>query len=331
MSEWSRAKPRLIEMKATTAAPSAPGRQSRGNTPTPKVVTEYRPTVREQSLDKLVAKNQQQFDAANKLRVDKAHASSFYKQGDAKFRAYIDMKLEQQRQQASNAGIGGMLRQAGSMAGPVREAYDRLYQLRAEKKTSVVTPGQPTDVAITNESSAIFNPGGEGSGLVLSNNVLIPTIWPDGSAFLSSASTSANGIQAILFILPGDIEVVTAVIEVTGAVAAQHIGYGIYDEGGTLVFQTGAISAATQGAKRTTLPTPITLTAGMYWSVVTVENVAVSYRSTTITGPAFNNIFNSGTVRSGTAATGGTAGVLDATLPALTSGGTSIFAMLEIS
>ena len=199
----------------------------------------------------------------------------------------------------------------------LKVAYDDVYALRRQMGPQETSPKQPLDVSLTVEADETFNPGGGGGQVLLTNFILGMTVWPIGSQVISTGGVgTSDDVVAVLFMVPSDITISVVVIEVTTLVASSNVGVGWYSEDGlTLVWETGPISSASTGVKRTTLSAPVKVPAGMYWHSWTASSLNVRCRSIVATSNFFG-IFNSGTVRLG-AGTGGSGGSLPSTLPSL--------------
>ena len=102
----------------------------------------------------------------------------------------------------------------------------------------------------------------------------------------------------------------------TGGGASKLYGVGLYDIDGTRVVTTGALDANTTQINTTAI-TAVTLEPGVYWSAQTSDS-ATTQLLTFVFGSVETNILNdSGAIIVGKGANGSSAGVLPATLGAV--------------
>ncbi len=130
---------------------------------------------------------------------------------------------------------------------------------------------------------------------------------------------AVNQTRAFQFVLPFRAKVSNIITEVlTAGAAGKKYGVGLYDKDKNLLFKTAALDANSQTVQSDTLAASVTLEPGVYWFAQTCDDAATSFRVLpTETDQAFGPV-NENTVRGGTAANNGTAGVLPATLGVIT-------------
>jgi hypothetical protein len=164
----------------------------------------------------------------------------------------------------------------------------------------------------------IFNDNDGGNGVLLGLYLYSQVIYPiSNNAYAATTDIGvANNITGFLFCLPSDIVLRTCVFEVTVAQALSSVGVGWYDVNRNLVWQTGAVSSASTGVKRAAISPRVEIPNGMYYSCWTTDNVGVNIRGISTVNAGYVNVLNHVAARYGTA-TGGSAGVLPAVLPAL--------------
>ncbi len=217
----------------------------------------------------------------------------------------------------------------------VRILRDDIYKTRKKIngfQEALRPPGLSIDLTV--ESDEVFSePTGDSGTLFLSEYTLGMTFMPVGNAGLAASGVAvANKVIAVLFMVPSTFTIHTVVFQVAALVLGSNVGVGWYDIDGNIVWQTGAVSSATATVKRITLTTPIEITQGMYWHAWTATSASVAVRGIAASGSSFFNVFNSGTVRFGSAA-GGVGGVLPTILPALanpSAGEHPVFALMEL-
>jgi len=133
----------------------------------------------------------------------------------------------------------------------------------------------------------------------------------------ASQTFTANQARAWRFVLPYDIIINKAVMDVT-ALGAGVASLGLYDKSGNLVLDSGTFSVASTGIKTVTLGTAVRLLQEEYHLALTA-NIAFSHRSPNLVlgGHSQQAMANKNVTREGTG-TATSGGVLNATLGALT-------------
>lgn len=127
-----------------------------------------------------------------------------------------------------------------------------------------------------------------------------------------------NKTNVALFFVAQRLTVVSVHARVSNAGAAgTKIGFGIYSaDGNTKHIDSGAVAGDSTGIKSVTLGAAVTLNPGYYWQALTADSTAIG--SATGYDAVGQTIINAGTAHYGFAANAGAAGVLPATLGAIT-------------
>lgn len=171
-------------------------------------------------------------------------------------------------------------------------------------------------------------------------NYIIPgPIWPFGAGTGTSNTVTSDNVVCLLFCLPFSFTFDTGYIEVSSAVASSNVGYGMYSQSGSLLWGSGAISAASVGVKTTSLGT-ITMEPGMYWWAWTSSKPASTppacYSISVFQGASspLSDLTSTGTIKFGVG-TGGSGGTLPGTLPTLSAPSSTshnpLLALLELA
>ena len=162
------------------------------------------------------------------------------------------------------------------------------------------------------------NPFDIPSGVIYNSGAykLLPKDYPESDTTVNSAS--ATNVRGMRILIPAPLLVAKIDFEVVAATAGAIAAIGIYSsDRGHLLIDTGAVSVATNGIKEVTLGTPYLLQPGWYWYMFTITDSAVTLRAIAMASNV-NNLLNQGTVQRGQAANAASAGVLPATLGAIT-------------
>jgi hypothetical protein len=139
---------------------------------------------------------------------------------------------------------------------------------------------------------------------------------PQTNAGAGIAGGVANRVFVTQFVLPFRVVVRNIVFDVTTQEIGALAGVGLYNPAGERVVTSGAIS--TTGAEvKTVAITPVTIEPGVYFVAWTCDGTTAAGRFAT-GGTSFINIVNKNAVRVARAANASSAGVLPATLGALT-------------
>ena len=167
---------------------------------------------------------------------------------------------------------------------------------------------------------AVVDTAGEGGffGLTVSYaSIGGPTLISDG----------AERTFVYQFVLPFRATIATVNSEITIAEVGKFYGLGIYDVAGNLVVRTAAIGMDSTGRQETALAASATLEPGVYYFAQTTDGTTGKLRATA-NNAAEMNIVNQGTEnRIGRAGNNGSAGVLAATMGAITASASRSAAM----
>lgn len=167
--------------------------------------------------------------------------------------------------------------------------------------------------------SALLLPGC-GAGAILSGSSIMLLLPHSFSADANSAPVgSTNQVRVVRVTLAVGFWVNSIAFDVRTAEAGKFMGVGLYSlDGSTKLIDSGALSVASTGVKSTTLASTFYLPPGQYWLAVT-SDTAGPLNVSTCANPSGSALDNTGTLPYyATAANGGSAGVLPATLGALT-------------
>lgn len=159
--------------------------------------------------------------------------------------------------------------------------------------------------------AAVVSTAGEGY-------LLVPTVnFISNSAALNPLA-AINQVRFYQIVVPWKIVVGRIISEVVAAGGAgTRYGLGIYSAAGARLLQTGPIAADAIAVNNAALVAPVTLDPGVYLYAYTADSTTVTFRSYSL--PAgVNGLINATSVKLGQAANAGAAGVLPATLGALT-------------
>ena len=154
---------------------------------------------------------------------------------------------------------------------------------------------------------ATVDTAGEGYFIAVA---IVPTPT-DGNVIVSAT----NQTRAWQFVLPFRAKVSNVIADVVSAGAAgKKFGLGLYDKDKNLLFKTAALDANSATVQSDTLASSVILEPGVYWFAATCDDAATQFRVLKIGTMAPFELLNENTVRGGTAANAGSAGVLPATL-----------------
>lgn len=134
----------------------------------------------------------------------------------------------------------------------------------------------------------------------------------------TSAFSSANQVRWWRFYLPLRLSISSLTIEVTTLQAGSSVGFGIYNDQGTVQYATATASSASTGIKRVAV-TPVLLESGFYILAWTNTGAVAQGRTS---GGSLLSIIVDTNPQLGTAANASAAGVLPATLGALSGSAT---------
>lgn len=144
---------------------------------------------------------------------------------------------------------------------------------------------------------------------------------PQSGGTVTAALTGANTVKAVEFVLPHYCIVRKVVSEVTTTFNGGLYAVGLYNAAKTvLLVDSGAILTTTAQVNTITLATPVALPPGVYWLAYTGDNTTFVLRGLTTGGTASYNMMTKNAARMGGAANASAAGVLPATLGAITIG-----------
>lgn len=145
---------------------------------------------------------------------------------------------------------------------------------------------------------------------------LLPTAFP--TAVFTTPTVTANQTRVWRFELALQLIVTNVVFEIVTGASGQFMAIGVYSsDGGTKLIDTGAFSTSANGVHSKVI-TAVTLLPGWYCLAWTIDNTTATLRSTA--NSANFGINNNTVVQKGSAANASSAGVLPATLGALTTG-----------
>ena len=140
--------------------------------------------------------------------------------------------------------------------------------------------------------------------------------WP--TALTVGLAVGVNDqIRTIQFVLPFRAVVRRIALEISTLSVGDNLGVGLYDASGNLILESGAISTTTTGVKTASI-TAVTLEPGVYFHAETADNTTVQIRKVSISSNVRNLLNAYATDKCGIAANTSTAGVLPATLGAIT-------------
>lgn len=137
-----------------------------------------------------------------------------------------------------------------------------------------------------------------------------------GTTAAAAAVAANNRVMVVRVQLPHTITVSSIVLEVTTAVGASQVGAGLYDPNGNRMIHTGAVDSASTGVKSTNID-DVAIMPGTYWWAWTASDTGVLVRCIAADA-GFTGVLNGGTAQFGRAANASVAGVLPATLGAIT-------------
>jgi len=167
--------------------------------------------------------------------------------------------------------------------------------------------------------SAMLLSAASGAAILAGSNAML--LLPHSfSADSSSAPIgSPNQVRCVRVTLAVGLWVNAIAFEVRTLEAAKFMGVGLYSlDGNTKWIDSGALSVATTGVKSTTLGATFYLPPGQYWLAYT-SDTAGTLQVSSVANPSGAALVNAGSLPYyATAANGGSAGVLPATLGALT-------------
>ena len=132
----------------------------------------------------------------------------------------------------------------------------------------------------------------------------------------AAITNAADRVLVTQFVLPFRVVVRNVVVDITTLEVGKLAGFGLYDAAKNLVLASGAISTTTTGVKSDVI-TPVTVEPGVYFVAWTADGTTAAGRFAT-GGTNYINIVNENAVRTARAANASSAGVLPATLGALT-------------
>jgi len=142
---------------------------------------------------------------------------------------------------------------------------------------------------------------------------------PEAASGTGYGPGSANIVQVARVLWPAPLLVASVHIEVQTTSAAALASVGIYSaEGGNLLIDSGTFSCTTGGVKSNTLGAPVEILPGWVYYAFTVSDTTAKMRAVASgTGAAIQAVLNAGTIQRGQAVNTATAGVLPATLGAI--------------
>jgi hypothetical protein len=153
-----------------------------------------------------------------------------------------------------------------------------------------------------------------------------PAIWTNGEGEGLSdggqVTSAANQTKYYLTYIPFRMSVVRITINISTGEASKNAGVGIYNLSGTKIWATGAISVASNGTKTATI-TPVTIGPGFYYLAMTDDGTTGTVRYKALSSGSVKTSISNVTTSAklfGSAANASSAGVLPATLGALTNG-----------
>jgi hypothetical protein len=146
----------------------------------------------------------------------------------------------------------------------------------------------------------------------------LPTVsMPSITGVAASLVSSANQKRAVQFVLPFQLKVAVLQWYVTTGESDKYFGCGIYDTNRQRIFETEETSLASTVKKKITLPTPVTLNAGVYWLAWTADSLTA--RIWGIDAHIYRTaLFNDTNPQIGTCGTTGIPGVLGGSISAPT-------------
>jgi len=141
--------------------------------------------------------------------------------------------------------------------------------------------------------------------------------------------SGANVVRVVQFALPYSVNVGHLVFNVATASAGGHCDVGIYDKSGNLLLHAGSTSTTATGNVNAVISPSVSLAPGVYYLAWTADNTAMQFVGVG-TGQTHQTFLNVNGTRVGTAANAASAGVLPATLGAISTGAfNSVIALLE--
>lgn len=169
--------------------------------------------------------------------------------------------------------------------------------------------------------SAVISTAGQ--GFLVGGNL------PVTSVLAANPPTGANGVRAMQFVLPFKATITKVTLTIVALVAAEKVAVGFYDAAGTTkLLDSGVFDAGTASTQTLTVGA-VTLNPGIYYYAQTTTNASVTVQTTVPTAAMFP-ILNNNSVRMGNAANASVAGVLPASLGAITGANYSIiFSVFE--
>lgn len=178
-------------------------------------------------------------------------------------------------------------------------------------------------VSLTTGVSGILPPANGGVANVATANqgyFFSVEVFPNQSNLSTNATpaSSAQGLQVFQFVLPFMITVRRITINVTTLLAASTVTMGIYSaDGTTKLVDSGTFDSSTTGVKTNTI-TPVVLPANPYYFAQSASSNATVTVVSSNTFGTFINFLNAQAVKKvGTAANPAIAGVLPASLGAV--------------
>jgi hypothetical protein len=206
----------------------------------------------------------------------------------------------------------------------------------ANTKISALTSGNPalgTDIIPIDRSGSNFsitaqsivNVGVSATAYGFFGSVpgLPPLAIAYGSQSSAGPSTVANQVYAFQVYVPFTITINKMVMDVTSNNATDIWGFGYYDASGNLL-GSQTVTPAANTVTSTTWLTPLTLTPGVYYFAQTSSGITSTlvFLATLLNAPKTLTMIDTNRNRSGLAANASAAGVLPATLGAISTGTT---------
>ena len=143
-------------------------------------------------------------------------------------------------------------------------------------------------------------------------------IYPNSAALGTETLGSANDVHVYQFVLPFRAVIRTIGFEVFTLEVGKLAGFGLYDVNGNRLVHTGAVSTTTTGRKFTSV-TAVTVEPGVYFLAWTADGTTFAYiTQLNVSTGTLGNFWNQSATRIGVAANPSVAGVLPATLGAIT-------------
>jgi len=131
---------------------------------------------------------------------------------------------------------------------------------------------------------------------------------------------SANRVYVYQFVVPFQVTVRKVSINIGTGLAGSHVNVGLYNNSGSKLIDSGAFDTSVTGVLTATLGSPVVIPAGVYYQAQSSDSTSASLIPTTGPNPASISgpFLNASVSRIGRAANATSAGVLPATLGALT-------------